>query len=300
MYILETSLILGLVYCFISLGLYISFRILKIADLTTDGSFVLGMAVSVVFAKANQPVLGILCGCLAGSLAGLVTGLLSTKAKIQPILSGIITSTGLYSINLLILDKKPNLSLLKQETVFTSFAKRVNLPVTSAELILLLAICLIVIVILSSFFQTRLGLSIRATGDNETMVKSSSINADFMLILGFMIANSLTALSGSLVGQLQRCADMNSGVGIVVVGLASLVIGETLVKKDQVSFGLLACILGNIVYRLLYAVILKTRIFPIELLKLVTSIIVALAIGAPGIKQQIHFKRKVKEAYIHA
>lgn len=292
--IIETALELGCVYGLVSLALFLSYRILDIADLTTDGCFVLGMAVSVAFAANGHPFLGIVFGILAGGCAGFVTATLQTRFGVPSILAGIVTNTGLYTINLMCMGWSSNLSLLKKETIFTLFR---NVPFLHGyhDLILLAFIMIVCMLAMVWFLDTRLGLSIRATGDNREMVSASSINPAYTITVGLIVANCLTGLSGALVGQMQKSADINSGNGIVVVGLACLIIGESLINgKKNIKRNVLACLVGNIVYRFIYAMILRTRIIPIEGLKLMTACIVALAIAYPTIKAQIQLFRRMR------
>ena len=226
--IFQTTLELGALYAFVSIALFISYRLLDIADLTTDGSFVLGMAISVSCAYAGHPILGILLGMLAGGIAGYVTAFLQTRMGVPSIISGIITSTGLYTINLFVMGWASQISLLKQATVFT-ILKKTNIGgswYASIFVIVLLVLCMI---LLRLFLSTRLGLSLRATGDNRAMVTASSVNVKNMITLGLVMANMLVGLSGALVGQFNKTSDINAGSGIVVVGLACLIIGESLI-----------------------------------------------------------------------
>ena len=287
--ILQTTLELGALYAFVSIALFISYRLLDIADLTTDGSFVLGMAISVSCAFAGHPILGILLGMLAGGAAGYITAFLQTRMGVPSIISGIITSTGLYTVNLFVMGWSSQISLLKQTTVFT-ILKKINIGgswYASIFVIVLLVVCMI---LLRLFLSTRLGLSLRATGDNRAMVTASSVNVKNMITLGLVIANMLVGLSGALVGQFNKTSDINAGTGIVVVGLACLIIGESLIHgRKSLSRNLIACFVGNVVYRMIYAVILQTKIINVQSLKLVTAVIVALAVAAPTIKKELSF-----------
>ena len=287
--ILQTTLELGALYAFVSIALFISYRLLDIADLTTDGSFVLGMAISVSCAFAGHPIIGILLGMLAGGAAGYITAFLQTRMGVPSIISGIITSTGLYTVNLFVMGWSSQISLLKQTTVF-SMLKKTNIGgswYASIFLIVLLVVCMI---LLRLFLSTRLGLSLRATGDNRAMVTASSVNVKNMITLGLVIANMLVGLSGALVGQFNKTSDINAGTGIVVVGLACLIIGESLIQgRKSLSRNLIACFVGNVVYRMIYAVILQTKIINVQSLKLVTALIVALAVAAPTIKKELSF-----------
>ena len=285
--ILQTTLELGALYAFVSIALFISYRLLDIADLTTDGSFVLGMAISVSCAFAGHPILGILLGMLAGGAAGYITAFLQTRMGVPSIISGIITSTGLYTVNLFVMGWSSQISLLKQTTVF-SMLKKTNIGgswYASIFVIVLLVVCMI---LLRLFLSTRLGLSLRATGDNRAMVTASSVNVKNMITLGLVMANMLVGLSGALVGQFNKTSDINAGTGIVVVGLACLIIGESLIHgRKSLSRNLIACFVGNVVYRMIYAVILQTKIINVQSLKLVTAVIVALAVAAPTIKKEL-------------
>lgn len=285
--ILQTTLELGALYAFVSIALFISYRLLDIADLTTDGSFVLGMAISVSCAFAGHPIIGILLGMLAGGAAGYITAFLQTRMGVPSIISGIITSTGLYTVNLFVMGWSSQISLLKQTTVF-SMLKKTNIGgswYASIFVIVLLVVCMI---LLRLFLSTRLGLSLRATGDNRAMVTASSVNVKNMITLGLVMANMLVGLSGALVGQFNKTSDINAGTGIVVVGLACLIIGESLIHgRKSLSRNLIACFVGNVVYRMIYAVILQTKIINVQSLKLVTAVIVALAVAAPTIKKEL-------------
>lgn len=297
-FIITTALKLGFAYALVSLALFLSYRILDVADLTTDGCFVLGAAVSVSMAMDGHPWLGLLVAMVAGSLAGFVTAFLQTRCGVPSILAGIITNTGLYTVNLMAMKWSSNISILKQETIFTIFKskfEKLNLG-SNYDMVLIAIIVIIVAVVLRLFLSTSIGLSIRATGDNQDMVKASSINPKTMITIGLCLANAMTALSGAMVGQMQKAADINGGTGIVVIGLACLIIGETIIGKKSITRNVVAAVVGSIVYRFIYAVVLKTGILPIECLKLVTAIIVALAIAMPTIKSNIALVKKKGKA----
>ena len=271
-----------------AMGVFVTFRILDIADLTVDGSFVTGMATAaVVTIAANNPVIGILAGTAAGGLAGLITGLLLTKVKVPPILAGIITMTGLYSINMFIMGEKSNLPLVGQETIFTWVCKASPLNDEIDKLILSALIIAAVAVVLAVFFKTRPGMAIRATGDNEEMVRSSSINADVSKCLGIVIANACVGLSGSLICQYQMFSDVGYGTGMVVIGLASIIIGESICGRRGVGVGILSACVGSAVYRIIIALALRFEIFPSYALKLISAVIVALSIAIPTAKKAI-------------
>ena len=294
-YIVQTALELGAIYALVSLALFLSFRTLNITDMTTDGCFVLGAAVSVSCASAGHPILGIFMGMLAGGAAGYVTAFQQTHMGVPDILAGIISNTGLYTINLMAMGWRSNKSLLKDETIFTLFEKT-GIGGDWNALILAGAITLVMMLFMKLFLNTRLGLSIRATGDNRDMVSVSSIDPRYTITVGLVVANMMTGLSGAVAGQFQKAADINSGTGIVVVALASLIIGETLINgKKTIGRNIIAVLVGNVVYRFIYAIVLRTGVVPVECLKLMTAIIVALAIAAPTLKKQAAYRARARK-----
>lgn len=291
LYIIQTALELGFLYAPVAMALFLSYRVLDIADLTTDGGFVLGAAVSVSLAASGHPVLAIPAAMLAGACAGFVTAFLQTRLGVPSILAGIITNTGLYTINLMVMGWKSNLSLLKVTTVFGMF-KSAFFDGRWADTILAAVVIVILCAALILFLRTRLGLSIRATGDNRDMVSASSINPSFTITIGLCISNAMTALSGAMVGQYQSSVDINSGTGIVVIGLACLIIGETVMGRRTVKKGAVAAILGSVIYRVIYAIVLYTKVVPVAGLKLVTAIVVAIAIAMPSLKSWFEFQKR--------
>lgn len=301
MVILLGSLQLGLLYGLLAIGIYISFRILNIPDLTAEGSFTFGLAVSAVMTVAGHPYLGILLGTFAGALAGIVTALLQTKMGINPILSGILTMSGLYSVNLCVMGESSNVTLIGKSTMFTDGAKLlagVNNDIV--KLILIGAVIVICTLVMILFFKTSLGLAIRATGDNQSMVRASSINVDATKTVAIAVSNALIALNGAVIAQYQNFADINSGVGILVVGLASVIIGEVIVGRRSVTVGFISAVIGSLIYRFIIAVATKYSILPAYALKLVSSIIVAIALVLPLLKTRIgeykSRKRGIKNA----
>ncbi len=293
--ITQTALELGFLYALIAMALFLSYRILDIADLTTDGCFVLGAAVSVTVTAAGHPILAIFAAMLAGACAGFVTAFLQTKLGVPSILAGIITNTGLYTVNLMAMGWKSNQSLLGGRTVFTML-RGTGIGGEWYELLLAAFVTILAGLLLVLFLGTRMGLSIRATGDNPDMVRASSLNPSFTITVGLCLANVLTALSGAVVGQYQKTVDINSGTGIVVIGLACLIIGETLLGRRSVKKGVIAAILGSIVYRFIYAIVFYTKIVPVECLKLLTAVIVALAIASPSIRRWFAFQKRKMSA----
>lgn len=293
--ITQTALELGFLYALIAMALFLSYRILDIADLTTDGCFVLGAAVSVTVTAAGHPILAIFAAMLAGACAGFATAFLQTKLGVPSILAGIITNTGLYTVNLMAMGWKSNQSLLGGRTVFTMLRDR-GIGGDWYELLLAASVTILAGLLLVLFLGTRMGLSIRATGDNPDMVRASSLNPSFTITVGLCLANVLTALSGAVVGQYQKTVDINSGTGIVVIGLACLIIGETLLGRRSAKKGVIAAILGSIVYRFIYAIVFYTKIVPVECLKLLTAVIVALAIASPSIRRWFAFQKRKMSA----
>ena len=289
--VIQTALELGFLYALVAMALLVSYRILDIADLTTDGCFVLGAAVSVTCAAAGHPILGIPAAVLAGSAAGFVTAFLQTRLGVPSILAGIVTNTGLYTVNLMAMGWKSNVSLLKQATIFTMF-RDTGIGGNWYKVILAGTVTILMGVLVLLFLRTRLGLSVRATGDNRDMVRASSINPTFTITIGLCIANALTALSGAMVGQCQKTIDINGGTGIVVIGLACLIIGETVLGRRSVTKGVIAVIVGSVIYRLIYAIVLYTKVVPVDCLKLLTAIVVGLAIASPSIKSWVLFQRR--------
>jgi len=285
---------LGLVYSLLAFGSFISFRILNIADLTVDGSFVLGAAVSAVLVSNGMPYTGILLAVVAGALAGVVTAFLQTKMGIQPILAGILTMTGLYSINLMVMDGKANIPLLNKNNIFT-LAETI-IGGKAYKILVLLIVIVVVFSILNWFFRTQLGLSVRATGDNEDMCRASSIDTDIVKIVGFAISNAIVALSGALVAQMQQSADINMGTGMVVISFASIIIGSVIIKNKNITLGLLSVIFGSVIYRLIIALILTTS-FPPSYLKLISALVVVIALSFPNIKRKMEINKLRRRIY---
>lgn len=290
----------GFIYSLVALGLYISFRTLNLADMTVDGSFTLGAASAAILTLAGHPVLGLAFALLTGSFAGMLTALLQTKLKIQPILAGIITMTALYSINLRVMGNKSNLPLLRVDTVYTLFAGLLPEPLKPYAKILLSFLAAAVFAFaLSVFFKTRLGLSIRATGDNRTMVSASSINPAFTTTVGLCLANAMVAFSGGLLAQYQMFSEITLGTGMVVIGLASLIIGEVLCeavfKVPSVAQTICGAVVGSVIYRVIIAAALSASVSTSDL-KLVSAVIVTVSISYPAVREQINLRKLRKEA----
>lgn len=291
--ILQSALELGCIYALVALALFLSFSILNIADLSTDGCFTLGCAVGAMVTLSGHPVLALFAAMGAGVCSGFITAFLQTRMGVPSILAGIIVNTGLYTVNIAVMGFSSNVNLFACDTVF-SLAKE-KLPYDWYEdwykLLITLAIVMVIGVFLSLFLNTRLGLSIRATGDNEHMVRASSINPLFMITVGLCVANALTALSGAILGQYQKSCDINLGTGMVTIALASLIIGETLVGKGSMFKKITGVILGSCLYRFIVALALRLNV-PAEALKLVSAVIVAIAISFPYLREKSAFYRQ--------
>lgn len=297
--IFQTALDNGLIYALIALSLFISFSILNICDLSTDGCCMLGAAVGVSLTISGHPVLALFCAMLAGAFSGFITAFLQTRLRIQSILAGIIVNTGLYTVNLAVMGMKTSLNIVGKRTVYDlpSF-----LPV-SAELrrtVFLLLLLTGTGLLLFRFLGTRLGLSIRAAGDSTPMVRASSINPAFTITAGLCIANALTGLAGCLLGQYNKNCEINMATGIVTIALASLVIGRTLTGQKKLLFRIFGVIAGSVLYRMIIALALRLHI-PAQAFKLVSALIVAAAIAAPSVResfrQDLIRKRAQKEVF---
>ncbi|MBQ8159574.1 MAG: ABC transporter permease [Clostridia bacterium] len=285
----QTALELGLVNALTVLALFLSYTMLNVCDLSTDGCFTLGAAVGAVVAMAGYPLLSLPAAMLAGMLSGFVTALLQTRMGIQSLLAGIVVNTALYSVNMAITGNKAQLNMNKTETVFTfakTFLKDTPLSGQSKLIVEMIAVILVVL-FLCFFLSTKLGLAIRATGSNADMVRSSSINPVFTTTVGLCISNAFTALSGCLMAQQQKSFDINLGNGMVTVALASLLIGGVFFGKTRnVPLRAVGAVIGAFLFRVVYALALRLDM-PAFMLKAVSSIIVVLAISGPYLRTQI-------------
>ena len=281
LYLIQGAVEEGFIYAFVALGLFVSYRVLNIADLTTDGTFALGGVVSAVVTAAGHPFLSLPIAMAAGMGAGLITAFLQTKLRVAPILAGIITMTALYSINLMVMGGAPNMYFPRQATIFT-LAEGL-LGKQYAKLIVLAVVAIGAGILLCLFFSIQLGLSIRATGDNPAMVRASSVNPAFTTTVGLCMANGFTAIGGALLAQSTTQGDINIGTGTVVIGLASLILGGIVFRRGQIWAGVAAAIFGSVVYRMVLTVALRTTTNA-GYLKLVSAAIVALVIAYPAIR----------------
>ncbi|EOH8708183.1 ABC transporter permease [Enterococcus hirae] len=282
----------GVLWALLAIGVFLTFRILDIADLTAEGSFPLGAGIAAVsITNGLSPIVAYLLGFLGGAAAGLVSGLLHTKLKIPALLAGIITMTGLYSVTSRIMGA-PNLSLLGQKNVFT-WAESLGVSKENAVLIAGLLVALIVVTLLVLFLRTETGLAIRATGDNLAMSEANGINTDTMKIIGYMISNGCIALSGSLLAQNNGFADLNSGIGTIVIGLASIIIAEVLFRNQPLLLRLLTIILGAVIYRFILALVFELNVQPSDS-KLASALVLVICLSFPQIQQELKLPKRTK------
>ncbi len=293
---MQTVLELGLISSLTVLALFLSYTMLNVCDLSTDGCFTLGAAVGAIVALNGHPILSISLAMLAGVASGLITALLQTVLGIDSLLAGIVVNTGLYSINIAVMKKSSLLNLNSADTVFSLLkAKLDGTALEGKQTLIIAALAVFLIVLfLSLFLKTKLGLSIRATGNNPDMVKSSSINPIVTTIIGLCIANSFTALSGCLLAQSQKQAEINIGTGMVTVALASLLIGGVFVRRGKIPLRAIGAVIGAVVFRLVYQIAIGLHMPPF-MLKFVSSVIVIIAIAGPYLKTKMpEYIRKAK------
>ena len=283
----QTALELGLICSLTVLALFLSYTMLNVCDLSTDGCFTLGAAVGAIVAISGHPFLSILAAMGAGICSGFITALLQTRMGIDSLLSGIIVNTALYSVNIAVMGGSSLLNMNKTETVFTIVRSALaDTPMKGCYILIVALIAVaLVIAFLVFFLNTRLGLAIRATGNNPDMVKSSSINPIFTTTVGLCVANAFTGLSGCLLAQSQKSVDINIGQGMVTIALASLLIGGTVLGRGSILVRAIGVVLGSFLFRLVYTIALRFNM-PAFMLKLVSSIIVILAISVPYLKKQ--------------
>ena len=286
----QTALELALFNSLTVLALFLSYTMLNVCDLSTDGCYALGAAVGAVVAISGHPWLSIPAAMLAGMCSGLVTAILQTRMGVNSLLAGIIVNTGLYSVNIWIMGGSSLLNMNKTETVFSMLKGALKGTALSGQFSLIIGLIAVALVIafLSMFLRTKLGLAIRATGDNPDMVRSSSINPVFTTIVGLCISNSFTALSGCLLAQSQKSVDINIGQGMVTVALASLLIGGVFMGRRSIP---LRAVIGAFVFRMVYTIALRFNL-PAFMLKLISSIIVVIAISGPYLKGQAPLMRR--------
>lgn len=283
----------GLLFGIMALGVYLTFRILNFPDLTVDGSFALGGALAAkMIIDGTSPLLATLLALVAGAVAGAFTGVLSTKGKINGLLAGILSMIALYSVNLRIMGKA-NLPLLREETIYTTIKDWHvpgltwnGVPLVSGEAIIFLVLVILVKLAIDWFLHTDIGLDIRATGDNSRMIRSFGANTDTTTIIGLALSNGLVAASGALVAQYQGFADVGMGIGMIVIGLASVIVGEVLFGSSTIMRATIAVLGGSIVYRLVIALALRAGLDPSDM-KMITAFIVILALTLPNIMKGV-------------
>lgn len=285
----------GLLWSILALGLFVSFRILDLADMTTEGSFPLGAAVAVqAITIGVNPYLAIIFAIIAGCAAGLITGFLITKLQIPSLLAGILTMTGLYSINLRVMGRA-NISLLGKNTIFTAL-QNMSLPRHFDTILLGLVVVLVIIGLYVLFFKTEFGQAIIATGDNEAMARSLGISTNMMKIIGLMMSNGIVALAGSIIAQDNGYADISMGIGTIVIGLASIIIGEVLFTNVSFKMRLVCLIIGSVLYRLIMVMVLEAGMNPNDF-KLISAILLTFFLALPKIKETYYMyqlRKKVR------
>ena len=283
----------GLLWAVMALGVYVTFRVLDLADLTCEGSFPLGAATAATLMATGHSVsTAILAAAVAGMLAGAVTGFLTTKMKIPALLAGILTMIALYSVNLRIMGKA-NLSLLGVDTVFSFTQEALGLNNAQTTFVVGIMATMVIGIGMYWFFGTEIGAAIRATGFNQQMIRAQGVNTDMTIILGLIISNALISVSGALVGQNNGFADVGMGVGTIVIGLASVIIGEVLFGTRSFKNCIISVVLGSVVYRIVIAVVLQMGMPPNDL-KLFTSVLVAIALSMPLIKAKLKGRKAAR------
>ena len=294
--LIETAVELGLICSLSVLALFLSYSMLNICDLSTDGCFTLGATVGAVVAISGHPYLSILAAIIAGCLSGFITAFLQTKMGIDSLLSGIIVNTAMFSINIAIMGNSSLLNMNKTVTIFTLLKDTLSETFLSGKQTLIIAFIavIIVLIVLNVFLKTRLGIAIRATGNNPAMVKSSSINPEIMITIGLCMSGAFCALSGCLLAQSQKSVNIDIGQGILTISLASLLIGNILSSSSSIRIRSICAVIGTIIFRLVYTFALRLNM-PAYMLKLVSSVIVIIAIAGPYLKKNYPlYKRKME------
>jgi putative ABC transport system permease protein len=289
-WIIQSAISLGILWGIMSLGVYITFRVLNFADLTVDGSFTLGGAISAVMAaRGVNPLLAVIIAMIGGMAAGLCTGLLHTKLRIPGLLASILTQIALYSINLRVMGS-PNVPLLRVTTIFT-WLQEAGFPTRWISFFIGLIFMCAVIALMYWFFGTEIGSAIRATGDNAHMIRALGVHTDTTMILGLVMGNALVALAGGLVAQQQGYGDIGMGTGAIVIGLAAIIIGEVLFSKKNFLFRLAGVVFGSIIYRIVITLVLRFGLKSTDL-KLFTAVLVALALYLPVLRSELYQHRQ--------
>nr|WP_300143816.1 ABC transporter permease [Propionicimonas sp.] len=286
------ALDLGLIYGLMALGVYLTFRVLDFPDLTVDGSFTTGAAVGAsMIIAGHAPLVATAAGAVAGGLAGLITGLLHTKGGINPLLAGILTQIALYSINLRIMGRA-NLPLLREVTLFSGL-RDAGLLASWVSVGILAVVALAFMLAVDWFLNTELGIALQATGDNERMIRAQGVSTDFTKILGLVISNALVGLSGAMIAQYQGFADIGMGIGLIVAGLASVIIGQALISSRRFVFATLAVVVGSVAYRVIIQLALERGFDPNDM-KLISAVLVIAALLLPrlGVMRRLRARRR--------
>lgn len=287
-----TAVELGLIYAIMALGVYLTFRILDFPDLTVDGSFTSGAATaSILIVNGTNPLIATLLAFVVGALAGVITGLLHTKGKIDGLLAGILTMIALYSINLRIMGKA-NVSLLGEDTLISPLREN-RLLGTPTSLAILFLGCLMVVGLIVWFLRTDVGLAMRATGDNEEMIRSFGVSTDNQKILGLALSNGLVAFAGALIAQFQGFADIGMGIGVILIGLASVIVGQAIFGQRFIWLAALAVVLGSVIYRLVIQLALNAGL-EVNDMKLISAVLVVIALILPQWKGFSKFANRIR------
>lgn len=290
MSLILSSISQGLLWSVMVIGVYLTFRILDVADLTAEGSYPLGGAIAAIaIVQGTNPIIATLLAFLGGALAGSLAGLLHTKLKIPTLLTGIVVMTGLYSVNLKVLGRA-NLALLKADTLVTQL-RALGLDKTQAALVIGAVVLVLVLGLLTLLLNTEIGLALRSTGDNIPMSDANGINTDAMKILGYALSNGLVALCGALLAQNNGYADINSGVGTIVIGLASIILAEVLVRDLPLGWRLVTIVVGSVLYRLILLTILSLPFVDADMVKLFSALLLAIVLYVPEVQKKLAIRK---------
>lgn len=306
--IITSSLSQGILWSIMGVGAYLTFRLLNIPDMSAEGVFPLGAAIAAMVMQqeggveawgAYLPWIGTLAGFVGGAIAGMAAGLITTKLRIPPIITGILLQTGLYSVSLRVMDGSPNIALLGMDTIFTPVQEMLGVNKHWAAIIVGLVIVILIIVLLNYFLNTEIGLAFRSTGDNEEMAEANGINTQLMKIIGYMIGNGIIGMAGAMLAQNNGFADIQMGIGTIVIGLASIVIAEVIIPNRRLGTRLVTIILGSFVYRLIIDLILNQKFIEVRAsdLRLAQALILMIVLFYPEIRSQTLRRRSIaKEA----
>ncbi len=293
----QTALELGLISSLTVLALFLSYSMLNVCDLSTDGCFTLGAAVGAVVAISGHPYLSVIAAMVAGVASGFITAFLQTRMGVDSLLAGIIMNTALYSVNIGIMGGSSLLNMNRTDTIFTKLSDLLSgINLTGFEKLVISGVAAVIVAaFLYLFLKTKIGLAIRATGNNPDMVRSSSVNPVMTTIVGLCVSNAFTALSGCLLAQSQKSVNIDIGSGMVTVALASLLIGSTFIRSRRIGFRIIGTVLGAFIFRLVYTIALRFNM-PAYMLKLVSSVIVIIAISGPYLKSRYpEFARRLEK-----